>query len=273
MADMFRSATPIQPAVVGANRGCQMRPTGSPLSESSPATYSAASVPSSTWRSLYEAPGASGHPPPVSADPAEPLTTADRSTELPSYGPAVQLHNLYLVGETEDGIVIIDQHALHERIMYEQLKARLITGPLEAQRLLLAESIRIQPGEWEILEANVELLERLGVEITRFGQDTVAIQAVPTILKDVDVATFIRDLLDFLGQQAGETEPESVLHGLLDMMACKAAVRAGDPLTTDEVNALMKQRHLVDKAGSCPHGRPTTLHLTKAELNRQFKRS
>ena len=272
MADMFKSATPIQPAVAGADRGFPMRPTGSPLSESSPARYSAASVPSSTWRSLYDAPRESAQAP-LAGDSEEPLKTADRSTEEPFYGPAVQLHNLYLVGETEDGIVIIDQHALHERIMYEQLKARLMTGPLEGQRLLLAESIRIRPGEWEVLEANVELLERLGIELTRFGQDTVAIQSVPTILKDADVATFVRDLLEFLAQQAGKTEPEAVLHGILDMMACKAAVKAGDPLTKDEINALMAQRHLVDKASSCPHGRPTTLHLTKAELNRQFKRS
>ncbi|MCH8147793.1 MAG: DNA mismatch repair endonuclease MutL [Planctomycetes bacterium] len=270
MADMFKSATPVQPAA-GADRGLSSR-AGSPHPDSWPAAHSASSVPSSTWRSLYETPGESTQTP-GSDDSSKPFTAADRSIDEPSNGPAVQLHNLYLVGETEDGIVIIDQHALHERIVYEQLKARLITGPLEGQRLLLAESIRIQPGEWEVLEANVDLLERLGIEVTRFGQDTVAIQSIPTILKDADVADFFRDLLDFLAQQASETEPEAVLHGLLDMMACKAAVRAGDPLTKDEINALMNQRHLVDKASSCPHGRPTTLHLSKAELNRQFKRT
>ena len=275
LADMFKSATPIQSPAGVANRDSATRSSDFLHSGSSPVAGSAASarsVPASTWRSLYESP-VEGHEVSASADTSAPITSADRFAEKPMYGPVVQLHNLYLVGETEDGIVIIDQHALHERIMYEQLKARLIDGPLEGQRLLLAESLRIRPEEWEVLENNADLLARLGVEVTRFGNDTIAIQSIPTILKDADAAAFVRDLLDFLGQQAGKTDPEAVLHGLLDMMACKAAVKAGDALTQDEIAALMKQRHLVDKAGSCPHGRPTALHLTRAELNRQFKRT
>lgn len=272
MADMFKSATPIQSPAGVANGESANRSSDPIHSGSSPLAGSARSVPASTWRSLYESPvesqGTSASP-----ETSVPMTSADRSTEKPAYGPVVQLHNLYLVGETEDGIVIIDQHALHERIMYEQLKARLMIGPLEGQRLLLAESLRIRPEEWEVLENNADLLARLGVEVTRFGNDTVAIQSIPSILKDADAAAFVRDLLDFLGQQAGKTDPEAVLHGLLDMMACKAAVKAGDVLTQDEITALMKQRHLVDKAGSCPHGRPTALHLTRADLNRQFKRT
>jgi len=278
LADMFKSATPIQSPAGVANRDSATRSSdflhsgSAPMAGSAGSAGSARSVPASTWRSLYESP-VEGHEAAASADTSAPITSADRFAEKPTYGPVVQLHNLYLVGETEDGIVIIDQHALHERIMYEQLKARLIDGPLEGQRLLLAESLRIRPEEWEILENNADLLARLGVEVTRFGNDTIAIQSIPTILKDADAAAFVRDLLDFLGQQAGKTDPEAVLHGLLDMMACKAAVKAGDALTQDEIAALMKQRHLVDKAGSCPHGRPTALHLTRAELNRQFKRT
>lgn len=186
---------------------------------------------------------------------------------------AIQMHNLYLVAETEDGIVIVDQHALHERVMYEQLRARLTTGSLESQRLLLPETIRVTPQQAAILESNAELLTRLGIEVTPFGADSVAVHAFPALLKDLDVAPFMRDLLDRLGGQAGPAHTEGVVHEILDMMACKAAVKAGDPLSDVEIEALLRQRHLIEKSSSCPHGRPTTLRLTKADLNRQFKRT
>ncbi|MEK7711277.1 MAG: DNA mismatch repair endonuclease MutL [Planctomycetota bacterium] len=186
---------------------------------------------------------------------------------------AIQMHNLYLVAETEDGIVIVDQHALHERVMYEQLRARLTTGSLESQRLLLPETISVTPQQAALLESNAELLTRLGIEVTPFGADSVAVHAFPALLKDLDVAPFMRDLLDRLGGQAGPAHTEGVVHEILDMMACKAAVKAGDPLSDVEIEALLRQRHLIEKSSSCPHGRPTTLRLTKADLNRQFKRT
>ena len=92
-------------------------------------------------------------------------------------------------------------------------------------------------------------------------------------MKDTDVAPFMRDLLDRLAQQAGETSTEVVIHQILDMMACKAAVKAGDPLTQEEIDTLFRQRHLIDKSTSCPHGRPTMLRLSKADLNKQFHRT
>ena len=111
------------------------------------------------------------------------------------------------------------------------------------------------------------------MEISPFGRDSVAVQAFPALLRDTDVAPFLRDLLDRLAQQPAGTTTEVVIHKVLDLMACKAAVKAGDPLTDEEIEALMRQRHLVDKSSNCPHGRPTTLRLTKADLNRQFKRT
>ena len=186
---------------------------------------------------------------------------------------AIQLHNLYLVAETDDGIVIVDQHALHERVMYEQLRQRIAEGPLESQRLLLPETLKVTPQEAAVLERHAELLERLGVEVTPFGRDALAVHAFPALLKDTDVVSFLRDLLDQLAQQAVAADTEAVIHKILDLMACKAAVKAGDPLTDEEVHALIEHRHLVERSSSCPHGRPTMLRLTKAELNRQFKRT
>jgi DNA mismatch repair protein MutL len=183
------------------------------------------------------------------------------------------MHNLYLVAETEDGIVIVDQHALHERVIYEQLRQRIGEGRLESQRLLLPETLTVTPKQVALLESNSELLTRLGIEATPFGADSVAIHSFPSMLKDADVASFISDLLDLLDQRAASPDPEQVISDLLDMMACKAAVKAGDPLSEAEIDALMQQRHLIENATSCPHGRPTMLRLAKADLDRQFKRT
>lgn len=194
-------------------------------------------------------------------------------TQRTAAGRAIQMHNLYLVAETEEGIVIVDQHALHERVLYEQLRERLTAGPLESQRLLLPETLQVGPHQMAVLEAHHELLTLLGIEWSPFGADTVALQAFPVILKDTQVLPFMQDLLDRLEQQDAQTPPDVVLDGLLSMMACKAAVKAGDPLTAEEIDALFQQRELADKASSCPHGRPTMLRLTKADLDRQFKRT
>lgn len=206
----------------------------------------------------------------------EPASTSDRfdvgAADL-GRARAIQMHNLYLVIETDEGILIVDQHALHERVMYEVFKERIASGKLESQRLLLPESVTVTPDELARLDEHGDLLDKLGIEVTPFGHDAVGIQSFPTILKDTDVAKFMRDLLDKLATRSGATGTDVVLDDMLSMMACKAAVKAGDSLTQDEIDALMKQRHLIEKSTSCPHGRPTMLSLSKADLNRQFHRT
>ena len=205
----------------------------------------------------------------ASGDPAA-AAAGEESTQRPR---AIQLHNLYLVTETEDGIAIIDQHALHERVMYETLTRRITQGPLESQRLLLPESVSVTAEQMAILEENQELLQRLGIEVAPFGRDSVAVHAFPVLLKDADVVEFMRDLVDRLCTRPTSMSAEEVIHEILDMMACKAAVKAGDPLSDAEIASLLAQRHLVEKSSSCPHGRPTMLRLTKTDLERQFKRT
>jgi len=203
-------------------------------------------------------------------------TTAPPSNALQESGPSpkvVQLHNSYLVAETEDGIVIIDQHALHERVLYEQLRRRLAEGTLQAQRLLLPEPVAATPEQMAAAETNAELLTRLGIEIAPFGPDSLAVQAFPGLLGNLDVAEFTRDLLDQLAESQTQTGGEALLEKIIQLMACKAAVKAGQVLQTDEIEALLVQRELVDLSSSCPHGRPTSLRLTRQQLDRQFKRT
>ncbi|MFQ5429497.1 MAG: DNA mismatch repair endonuclease MutL [Phycisphaerae bacterium] len=184
----------------------------------------------------------------------------------------MQIHNTYLVAQTTDGVIIIDQHALHERILYERFRERLLQGPLESQGLLIPETLEVSPAQAEAATEHKALLGRLGIELSDFGPGVLAVQAFPSLLHAVEIRAFVGGLLDRLADTGVATE-ETLLHAALDMMACKAAVKAGDPLTNEEIHALLEQRHLTDRSSNCPHGRPTTLQLTTRDLERQFKRT
>ncbi len=187
--------------------------------------------------------------------------------------PAMQIHDSFLVVETDEGLMIIDQHALHERILYEELRARMTEKPLESQRLLMPDVLSVPADRLEALETHADTLSRLGVELSQAGPQSVALQAFPTLLFErVTREEFVRDLLDMLAEQGTRPKTETLVHDILDMMACKAAVKAGDPLTRDEIAALLERRTLAERSSHCPHGRPTTLHMTLKDLERQFHR-
>ncbi len=211
-------------------------------------------------------------------------STFERSEVSPPVAPAmgaasakpqaaIQLHNSYLVAQSDDGLIIIDQHALHERIMFEELIARVTRGPLESQRLLIPITLTASSRQMALLDQIQSLLARLGIELSSFGPETIAIQAFPSFLEKLDPAEFVRELLERGEQELLDLHEEELLHEILDMMACKAAVKAGDPLTPGEIEALLARRDLVDRSSNCPHGRPTTLRLTLKDLEKQFKRT
>jgi len=186
---------------------------------------------------------------------------------------AVQVHNAYIVVQCDDGLEIIDQHALHERLTYNDLRKRLSLGALAAQRLLLPTAIDASESEIQAAGANAKLLERLGIELVPFGPRKLAIQQFPTLLaqRGVEPEAFVREALDKLAEDTS-ADAERLLEELLQTMACKAAVKAGDRLGPEEIDALLVRRVESDKASACPHGRPTTLKMTLKELEKQFKR-
>lgn len=210
--------------------------------------------------------------------PAEPRSTVspvpDDATERQpaSASRAIQLHNTYLVAETADGLVIVDQHALHERVLYDEFCRRITAGPLESQRLLLPETVEATESQMALLETHDGLLGRLGFDAAPFGRNSVAIHAAPSLLPDTKVAEFFAELLDKLSELEAVPEAEESLHTVLDMMACKAAVKAGDPLTPEEIDSLLRRGADVEKGTNCPHGRPTTLRLSVNDLEKQFHR-
>ena len=204
-------------------------------------------------------------------DPSNP----DPESSSPPAKPqaAIQLHNSYLVAQSEDGMVIIDQHALHERIMYEELLTRVRRGPLESQRLLIPIPVAVSGTQSALLDQIQPLLRRLGIEVMPFGPGSAAIHSFPSFLEKLEPGEFVRELLERGEQELLDLHDEELMHGVLDMMACKAAVKAGDPLTTPEIEALLARRDLVERSSNCPHGRPTTLRLSLRDLEKQFKRT
>jgi DNA mismatch repair protein MutL len=197
-------------------------------------------------------------------------TSSNRTAEHPP--KAIQIHDSYLVAETEDGLLVVDQHALHERILYEEFKARLERGGVEAQRLLVPEPVELSPADAAEVLQRRDALARLGLELEPFGGDTVLVGSSPAMLAHVPPERLLRDLAEQFRSSELAPTPDAVLDEVLSLVACKAAVKAGQRLSAEEIDALLERRHLVDSTHHCPHGRPTALTLTKAELERQFGR-
>jgi len=216
---------------------------------------------------------------PVNVDPAPwdvPPVGVRITTPLQPSAPiesvrALQIHDCYLVVETAGGMTVIDQHALHERILYEQFRQRVLSGVVEAQRLLMPVPVELTAKEVSVLVEHAELLNRLGFGIEEFGKDTVLLTKHPVMLGRLEFPQLVRDLAEKLDTTPA-VDRRDLLDELLHMMACKAAVKAGQRLSAEEIEALLEQRHLVDDAHHCPHGRPTALTLSRAELDRQFGR-
>jgi DNA mismatch repair protein MutL len=193
--------------------------------------------------------------------------------ETPARAPsALQIHNRYLVAETAEGVTIIDQHALHERILYEHLRERVAAGAMETQTLLVPEPLDLGPAEAAAALENRELLAELGLKIEPFGGDTVLIAGYPAMLANISPVEVLRALLERILAEVKRPDRRDLLDDLLHTIACKAAIKAGDRLAPEEIAALLQQRHLVDDSHHCPHGRPAALVFTREELDKQFKR-
>jgi DNA mismatch repair protein MutL len=199
---------------------------------------------------------------------------ASEATPPPSRMPlGLQLHDRYLVTEDDAGMIVIDQHALHERILYEQLRETVLGGEMETQRLLVPEPVALSASDAAaVLEAR-ETLARLGIEVAPFGGDTVLISSYPAMLANMSPEEVLRQVVDLLVAGGKPPERADLLDELLHMIACKAAIKAGDRLSLEEVQSLLEQRHQYQDTHHCPHGRPTALVFTREELDRRFKRT
>jgi DNA mismatch repair protein MutL len=198
--------------------------------------------------------------------------TPDALPSLPGPKQVMQVLDCYLIVETDEGITVVDQHALHERVVYEHLRRRVMEGAVESQRVLVPQPLEFAPREAAVLLESRDLLRQVGYQVEEFGGTTLLLAGYPAMLSRADHAQVLSDMAEELSTAGHAPGRRDILDSLLHMMACKAAVKAGQRLKPEEMESLLAQRHLIDDAHHCPHGRPTALVLTRTELDRQFGR-
>ena len=198
--------------------------------------------------------------------------TADTAADGPPLGFAVaQLHGVYILSQTADGLVLVDMHAAHERVMYERMK-RLLSGETAQQHLLVPDILQVTPAQAEAAEAHGEEFAALGFVLTRLAPDQLALRGVPSLLARDDPADVVRDVLSDLAETGHSRRVEESINRRLGTMACHAAVRAQRTLSIAEMNALLREMEHTDRADQCNHGRPTWVRLSLGDLDRLFMR-
>ena len=182
-----------------------------------------------------------------------------------------QLHGVYILAQSADGMVLVDMHAAHERVMYEGLK-KLLTGQTAQQHLLMPQILQVTPAEAQAAEVHRQEFAALGFELSRMAPDKIALRSVPSLLSGRDPASVVRDVLADLAEQGHSRRVEESINHLLATMACHAAVRAQRTLSLSEMNALLRDMERTDRADQCNHGRPTWVRVSLSDLDRLFLR-
>jgi DNA mismatch repair protein MutL len=196
---------------------------------------------------------------------------AEEAPRFPLGAARAQLHENYIVAQTEAGLVIVDQHAAHERIVYEKLKQGL-SGKVPSQLLLIPEIVDLPEEDVDRLAEAAEALSRLGLQLEKFGPGAVAVRETPALLGEVDVQSLIRDLADELAEHGTSQMLEERLNAVASTMACHGSIRSGRLMKPDEMNALLRQMETTPNSGQCNHGRPTYIELGLKDIERLFGR-
>lgn len=195
---------------------------------------------------------------------------------MPSYplGAArAQIHENYIIAQNENGLVVVDQHAAHERLVYERMKEQYQNSGVQKQGMLIPEIIELEDSEAERLLAHVPALSKLGLEIEAFGQGAIAVQSIPDLLSGkANLQNLIRDLADEITEQDSADGLEARLNEILSTMACHGSVRAGRRMNAEEMNALLRQMEATPMSGQCNHGRPTYVELSLKDIEKLFGR-
>ena len=204
----------------------------------------------------------------IAAEPVE-----QTSGEVPPLGFAIaQLAGVYILAENQQGLVVVDMHAAHERIVYEKLKKAHDDDAVVRQPLLVPVSVSLSNNEADLVEAAQQALEQVGLVVERSGPRTVVIREVPTLLRDADAERLLRDVLSDLSEAGASSRVDDERNDYLATMACHHAVRANRMLTLDEMNALLREMEKTERADQCNHGRPTWTTFPLADLDRLFMR-
>jgi DNA mismatch repair protein MutL len=201
-----------------------------------------------------------------------PVDMSARENALPLGVARAQLHETYVVAQTEDGIVIVDQHAAHERLVYERMKKALADGGIARQPLLIPEVVELDPAEVSRVVARAAELAELGLVIEAFGPDAVMVREIPAMLGKLDVKGLMRDLADEIAETGNALSLKERLEEVSGTLACHMSVRAGRRLNAEEMNALLREMEATPHSGQCNHGRPTYVELKLSDIERLFGR-
>jgi len=193
-------------------------------------------------------------------------------TDYPLGAARAQVHETYIVAQTRDGVVIVDQHAAHERLVYERMKAEMDRGGVTRQALLLPEVVDLDPAEAERVVERADELAALGLIIEPFGPGAILVRETPALLGETDAAGLIRDIADDLAENGAPLALGERLQAVCSTMACHGSVRAGRRLTATEMNALLREMEVTPHSGQCNHGRPTYVELKLADIEKLFGR-
>jgi DNA mismatch repair protein MutL len=203
---------------------------------------------------------------------AEAIEAAPDSADRPLGAARAQLHETYVVAQTRDGIVIVDQHAAHERIVYERMKAALEQSGVARQILLIPEIVELDEADVERLAARAHGLAKFGLVLEPFGPGAVAVSETPSLLGEVDAQALVRDLAEHIAEWDEALPLERRLMHVAATMACHGSVRAGRRLRGEEMNALLREMEATPNSGQCNHGRPTYVELKLSDIERLFGR-
>ncbi len=193
--------------------------------------------------------------------------------EIPPLGYALaQLHGVYILAQNQDGLIVVDMHAAHERITYERMKIALQDSVLKSQPLLVPLSVKVSSREVELAIEQQEWLERLGMEVDQLGDETLVVRSMPVYLQGADPERLLRDLLSDLAMHGSSERIQETINETLGTMACHGSVRANRRLTIEEMNALLRDMERTERSGQCNHGRPTWMAFELAEMDKWFSR-
>ena len=206
-------------------------------------------------------------------DAAAAATIDAEQGEVPPMGFAIaQLAGVYVLAENRDGLIVVDMHAAHERITYEKLKKSFADRSIVRQPLLVPVTLSVAENEADRVEQASQELESLGLSVDRVGPARLVVREVPALLKDSDVESLLRDLLSDIGEAGSSSRFEDASDEFLATMACHHSVRANRRLSLAEMNALLREMEITERADQCNHGRPTWTAISIAELDRLFLR-
>ncbi len=205
--------------------------------------------------------------------PVQNTPQAVSTGQVPPLGYAVaHIHQIYILAETENGIILVDAHAAHERITYEKLKKQYHQGSIPAQPLLLPLKLSVSTAEAELVEQQADFFSSIGFDVSRSGPETIVLRSTPSLLGKLDMEILLRDILADILEYGMSQRVQEKSDEILASIACHGSVRAHRKLTTEEMNALLREMEKTERIGQCNHGRPTWVELTHKDLDRFFMR-